>query len=98
MTPDQRLALILSFVSVIGIPTLAFSFRFMTKWTRVESRMEELVRSMARLVDDKDKVHTAIQQEIRDDRASAKDDRAATDRRLRWLEEHLWGKERNRNG
>jgi hypothetical protein len=91
MTPDQRLALILSFVSVIGLPSLAFSFRFMTKWTRVESRMEEIVRSMARLVEDKDKVHTAMQQEIRDDRA-------ATDRRLRWLEEHLWGKERNRNG
>lgn len=91
MSPDVRFTLILTFISVIGAPTLVFSLRISAKWTRVEARLEELVRNMAKLVDDKDKVHLAIQSEIRDDRA-------ATDRRLRWLEEHLWGKGKTPNG
>jgi hypothetical protein len=91
LTSDQRLLIILTFVSAIGIPSFVFSYRVTAKWTRVEERLQEMVRSMGKLVEDKDKVHAAIQQEIRDDRA-------ATNLRLRWLEEHLWGKGRNTNG
>lgn len=91
MTADQRLTLILSFISVIGAPSLIFSLRVMAKWTRVESRLEEMVRNTQRLVEDKDRAHQVIQTQIHDDRA-------ATDRRLRWLEERLWGREKNTNG
>jgi hypothetical protein len=85
MSSDQRLTLILAFITVIALPSLAFSLRMMAKWTRVETKLEELIRNMEKLVLDKDRVHQTMQGEIRDDRA-------ATDKRLRWLEEYLWRK------
>ena len=89
MTSDQRLTIILAFISMVGIPTLVFSFRMMAKWTRVQDKLEELVLDVKQLVEDKDRAHHEIATTIREDRA-------ATDKRLRWLEENLW-KGRGRN-
>lgn len=85
MSSEARLTIILTFISVIGIPTLGVCARIMGKWNNVQSQLTRVAQDMAKLVGDKDRVHLSIQQEIRDDRA-------ATDRRLRWLEEHLWRK------
>jgi hypothetical protein len=83
MTPDQRFTLILFFISIICLPTLAFVIRATIKWTRVEAKLEELTKDMRDLVEAKDKVHTEIV-------AQMNRDREATDKRLRWLEEYLW--------
>jgi hypothetical protein len=74
---------IVSVVGAIVLPLLVMMVGILVKWTRMEDRLGEITDDVRKLVEDKDKVHLAIQQEIRDDRV-------ATDRRLRWLEEHLW--------
>lgn len=91
MTADQRLTLILGFISVVGIPTLTFAFRAMIKWTRVQSTLENLVSDVKELIENKEKVHAMMFQTM-------KDDRSATDKRLRWLEENLWWKGRSPHG
>lgn len=85
MTADQRLTLILSAIGIVFIPTLAFIIRATVKWTRVEDKLAEMVDDMKKIVDDKDKTHTDMLRQMTDDRR-------ATDRRLRWLEENLWNK------
>lgn len=65
------------------IPALVLLVRLVVKWTKVEERLAELAEDMRELVKDKDKVHTELATQMREDRA-------ATDRRLRWLEENLW--------
>ena len=85
MNPDARLALILSFIAGIGLPTLAFCFRIMKKWTKIEMQMEQVVKDMGEIVEAKDRVHAEMIGTMRDDRRT-------NDRRLRWLEENLWGK------
>lgn len=57
----------------------------MVKWTRVEDSLKNLIDDVQQLVESKDKVHEAIYR-------SMSDDRKATDRRLRWLEEYVWKK------
>lgn len=83
MTPDQRLSLTLSFIAIVFIPTLVFIIRATVKWTRVEDKLTELITDMDKLVRDKDQTHRDIIKQMADDRA-------ATNIRLRWLEEHLW--------
>lgn len=78
-------AVVLSLIAVVVVPTLALNWRMATRWTRLESKLEQVVENMKDLVLDKDRVHLAMQSEI-------KDDRRATNLRLRWLEEHLWQK------
>lgn len=83
MTPDQRLALILSAIGIVFIPTLGFIIRATIKWTTVENKLGEIVADMKDIVETKDKTHAEM---IR----TMADDRRANDRRLRWLEEHYW--------
>ena len=87
MNPDARLALILSFIAGIGLPTLTFCFRIMKKWTKIEMQMEQVVKDMGEIVEAKDRVHAEMIGTMRDDRRT-------NDSRLRWLEENLWGKGR----
>ena len=91
MTPDVRLGLILTFIAGIGLPTLGAAFRIMGKWTKVESKLEELIHNMETLVKDKDRTHQEIATTMREDRD-------ATNRRLRWLEENVWRKRREPDG
>lgn len=77
------LALILSALGIIFIPLLIVLIRGIVKWTRVEDKLDELVRDMGQLIKDKDETHNAMLQQMGDDRS-------ATDRRLRWLEENVW--------
>lgn len=85
---EQLLALILSAFAVIFIPLLIALIRGIVKWTRVEDKLDELVKDMSQLIRDKDATHEAMLKQMTDDRH-------ATDRRLRWLEENLWKGRRN---
>lgn len=82
---DQLLILILTSLGVIFIPLLVLLTRIITKWTKIESRLDELTSDIAKLVVDKDKTHNEIINQIIDDRR-------ATDKRLRWLEENVWNR------
>lgn len=73
----------LSFMGVLVIPALTIMIRGAIKWTRVEDRLDRVIDDLRRIIEDKDKVHQEITRQI-------SDDRRATDRRLRWLEEHVW--------
>lgn len=88
MSSGERFTLILSAIGIIGIPTLAFVVRATIKWTRVEDKLEVIATKLLDLVRDKDKIHSKMLQQMREDRE-------ATNRRLRWLEENLW---RRRHG
>ena len=83
MTKFDWIMLVLSLTSVLLIPSLILLVRLVAKWTKVEERLGELANDMSELVKDKDKVHSEMLGQMREDRA-------ATDKRLRWLEEHLW--------
>lgn len=85
---EQLLALILSAFAVIFIPLLIALIRGIVKWTRVEDKLDELVKDMGQLIKDKDATHEAMLKQMTDDRS-------VTDRRLRWLEENLWKGRRN---
>lgn len=86
MTADQRftiLILAISLVFTIMVAVLGAIIRVTQKWTRTEDKLNGLIEDVKELIKDKDKTHTDII-------ATMRDDRAATDRRLRWLEETLW--------
>lgn len=78
----------ISALAVIFIPLLIALIRGIVKWTRVEDKLDELVKDMSQLIKDKDATHEAMLRQMTDDRS-------ATDRRLRWLEENLWKGRRN---
>jgi hypothetical protein len=79
----QWLTLAVAILSVIIVPLLVALFRVMTKFTRLEMKLDQVFSDLQELVHDKDRVHEEITRQMTDDRK-------ATDRRLRWLEEHLW--------
>lgn len=83
MRTNDVIAIVGLTLSIVVIPVLALLWRFNTKWTRFEMRIELLTDSMAKLVLDKDRAHVIIQDQVTKDRE-------ATDKRLRWLETHLW--------
>jgi hypothetical protein len=82
--------LALSVIGIILIPMGIAFIRLIRKWTQIEDRLTDLAKDMRELVEDKDKVHSEILGQMREDRK-------ATDRRLRWLEEHLWKQDRRNN-
>lgn len=82
-TAQVWLTIALSILSVILIPLLVVLVRVVQKATRLEVNQEQISASLVSLVQDKDKVHAAMLNQMRDDRR-------ATDQRLRWLEEHVW--------
>lgn len=57
--------------------------RMAARWSRIEADLSHLSADMHELVQDKDRVHAEMLTQMREDRS-------VTDRRLRWLEEHLW--------
>lgn len=83
MTKFEWTTVALGLLSVLIIPTLVLVVRIVVRMTQRDGQLDRLVADVRKLVDDKDKVHNEMYRTMRDDRA-------ATDRRLRWLEEHLW--------
>lgn len=83
MKPAEIVTLILGIVTTLLIPLIVFLIRGAIKWTRVESKLDSVVTELRSITADKDKVHSEIYSQMREDRA-------ATNKRLRWLEEYLW--------
>lgn len=77
------MSVLLTVFAVIVIPTLALVVRMTIRATRMDVTLSALAKDMHALVADKDKVHAEMFRTMREDRA-------VTDRRLRWLEEHVW--------
>lgn len=80
MTPFEWVITVLTIFSVMLIPVLAILVRGAVKWTRTEDRLSELVKDVGELIESKERVHTAMLDQMGRDRQ-------ATDRRLRYLEE-----------
>lgn len=75
-------------VSVVGIlliPLIVLMFRIVVNATRLEDKVQNIADDLTELVKDKDKTHAEILTQMREDRQ-------ATNTRLRWLEENLWNK------
>lgn len=83
MTHYEILATGLTVIGVILIPLIAIMVRMIVKWTRIEDKLSHVADSIDKLVKDKDQVHGELLAQMREDRK-------ATDRRLRWLEENRW--------
>jgi len=58
-------------------------FRIVVKWTRTEDKIDEIANDLKGIVVDQERVHVELAAQMREDRS-------ATDRRLRWLEKNLW--------
>lgn len=71
-------AILLGILALIG-----YIIRLTIKWTQVEDKLQNICDKVESLVKDKDQVHREMIQTMREDRS-------ATDKRLRWLEENLW--------
>lgn len=83
MTPDQRFSLLVVLITAVFVPMIVVLYRGIVKWTRTEDKLDQLIKDVEKLVKDKDETHDAMLKTM-------VNDRAATDRRLRWLEENLW--------
>jgi hypothetical protein len=79
----EWISVLLGIVTVIVVPVLVLLARLTVRWTRTEDRLDTLIDDVKELVEAKEKVHAEMYRTMREDRA-------ATDRRLRWLEENLW--------
>lgn len=73
----------LSILAIIVIPLVVLLFRIVIKWTRTEDKINEIAADLKGMVVDQDKIHVELAAQMREDRS-------ATDRRLRWLEKNLW--------
>jgi hypothetical protein len=73
----------LTVIAVLLIPGLTLLWRGAVKWTRVEVKLDAVVKDLSKIVEDKDRTHAELAAQMREDRT-------ATNSRLRWLEEHLW--------
>lgn len=82
------LSIAVSFLGVIILPMVIMSFRIAIGWKGIEDKIQDVAKDLEKLVHDKDAVHSEIIRQMRDDRQ-------ASDRRLRWLEENLWSKRGN---
>jgi len=83
MTSSERFYIILTLMSVLIIPGIALMVKITARWTRIETDLRKLVI-------DKDRTHAAMLEQM-------KEDRAATNRRLEWLERQ-WMERGMRNG
>ena len=83
MTKFEWTTVALSALAILIVPTLVLVIRLVIRWTRTEDKLDGLLGDVRELVEAKEKVHAEMYRTMREDRA-------ATDRRLRWLEETLW--------
>lgn len=88
MSEFEILTLILSVLAVLIIPLLILVVRSAVRWGHMEDKMSGLADDIRALVVDKDRTHDLIYQQMREDRM-------ATNKRLTWLEQNLWGRRRD---
>lgn len=83
MNMTTVLEISLSIIGILLIPLLALIWRGAVKWTRVETKLDWVIEDLKKIVEDKDKVHQEITDQMREDRK-------ATNERVTWLEHNLW--------
>ena len=83
MTTSEWLTFLTSLVAILLIPAIVLLVRIVRKWTRTEDRLDAVATAVEKLVEDKDKIHQEMFAQMREDRN-------ATNTRLRWLEENVW--------
>lgn len=89
MVVSPWLTVSVSFVGVILIPVIALLWRIAVSITRDRDQITGIQEDLHNLIADKDKVHKEMYEQMREDRN-------ATNTRLRWLEENLWNNRRTR--
>ena len=83
MTRFEWISVALGLLSVLIIPTLVLVIRLVVRLTMRDEQIGRLAEDVRKLAEGEERVHSEMYRTMREDRA-------ATDRRLRWLEEHLW--------
>lgn len=83
MTRFEWITVALGLLSVLIIPTLVLVIRLVVRLTMRDEQIGRLADDVRKLAAGEERVHAEMYRTMREDRA-------ATDRRLRWLEEHLW--------
>ena len=83
------LGLILTAIAALLIPLVRLLWNAAIRQQSITDIQEQLLKSVENLIRDKDQVHKDIINQMADDRK-------ATDRRLRWLEENVWNTQRRR--
>lgn len=81
------LTVAVSVIGVILIPLGVLLFKIVVRATQDRDELRNIGDGLSKLVKDKDAVHLEMLKQMAADRE-------ATDKRLRWLEEHLWAKRR----
>jgi len=89
MKTPEIVTLVLGVLTAFVIPLLTILIRITTKWTKVETKLDNLIEEVKSIVADKDKTHLEMYSQMREDRS-------VTDKRLRWLEENVWKHQQNR--
>ena len=75
--------LIISVLSVLVIPLIILLWKIAVGITTSRDKIDNIEADLKALVNDKDRAHKEITDQMREDRLAA-------NQRLRWLEEHLW--------
>lgn len=81
---DIHLTIILTFVSVLGLPTLALLLRIQARWTSAADRLADVADDLNKHVEDDKRINTEMIGQMREDRK-------ATNERLTYLERNCWG-------
>lgn len=87
MIVSPWLTLAVSMVGALLIPLGVLLYRVVVRATEDRDELRNIGAGLDKLVKDKDAVHLEMLKQMAADRE-------ATDKRLRWLEEHLWAKRR----
>ena len=74
---------IFSTLTAFGVTVIGILWRMSAKWTNAIDRLEVIEKHVKEVVDDKNRVHREMLDQMREDRN-------ATNDRLRWLEQNLW--------
>jgi len=90
MTPGEWADIGISILGIILIPFLALLFRLTIKSTQLVDRVANIDQGLKEAVQNQTKQNAELNAQMRDDRL-------ATNQRLRWLEENLWRRDGERN-
>jgi hypothetical protein len=75
----------LSIIALLLVPILRLMWNAGRAQQKIEDTQDTLIKAVQKLVEDKDKVHAEMIMQMREDRN-------ATNIRLRWLEENMWNR------
>lgn len=87
---------VLVVLGVIVIPLLVFVVKGLVRDQEIAMDLKKVTADVERLVKDKDLTHQLMREEVKQVTTAIREDirldRDATNKRLRWLEEHLWNR------